>query len=33
MIRTIVAALLLLWTAGTAEAQWRTIRTVDDATG
>jgi len=29
---TFVAASLLLLTAGTAGAQWRTIRTVDDAT-
>ena len=33
MIRRIVATSLLLLTAETAEAQWRTIRTVDDATG
>ena len=33
MIRTIAAASLLLSTAGTADAQWRSLRTVDDATG
>ena len=33
MIRSIVAASLLLLTAGAADAQWRTIRSVDDATG
>lgn len=33
MIRSILAASLLLLTTGTADAQWRNIRTVDDATG
>ncbi len=33
MIRSIVAASLLLLTAGTADAQWRNVRTTDDATG
>ena len=33
MIRTIIASALLLATGGTAEAQWRSIRMTDDATG
>ncbi|MCY4634791.1 MAG: hypothetical protein OXG04_09880, partial [Acidobacteria bacterium] len=33
MIRTVFVSVLLLATGGTAEAQWRSIRMTDDATG
>lgn len=33
MLRTIVVASLLLLTGGTADARWRSVRTVDDAAG